>query len=124
MKRRNLLFSIALGLSATGLLSTPSTAQDKVTATEAQKIAKDAYIFTYPLVMYYRSMYQQALDPKTGVGMGKWLHLGTSTPKDTTIVSPNNDTPYSYAWVDLRAEPWVVTLPKIEDKRFYTSQCN
>ena len=52
----------------------------------------------------------------------KWLHLGTSSPKDTDIVSPNNDTPYSYAWVDLRAEPWVLTMPKIEAKRFYTSQ--
>ncbi len=122
MKRRKLLFSVALGLAATGFRSTPSFAQDKITAAEAKKIAKEAYIFNYPLVMMYRSMYQQALDPKSGVSLGKWLHLGTSSPKDTTIVSPNNDSPYSYAWVDLRAEPWVVTLPKIEKNRFYTSQ--
>ena len=48
--------------------------------------------------------------------------LGLSSPADTDIVTPNNDTPYSYAWVDLRAEPWVLTMPKIEPKRFYTSQ--
>ena len=96
-----------------------------VTAKEARKIANEAYIFNYPLVMYYRTMYMQAIDTKStsySGGFGKWLNLGTSSPKDTDIVAPNNDSPYSYAWVDLRAEPWVLTIPKIEKKRFYTSQ--
>jgi len=108
-----------------GLFSSVISAQDKVTPDEARAIAKEAYIFNYPLVMMYRTMYLQAIDAKSksySGGFGKWLHLGTSSPKDTDIVSPNNDSPYSYAWVDLRAEPWVLTLPKIEAKRFYTSQ--
>jgi hypothetical protein len=96
--------------------------QNSLTAAEARAIAKDAYLFTYPLVMNYRTMYMQALDPDSGVGLGNWLHLGMSTPDDQTIVSPNNDTPYSYAWLDLRAEPWVLTMPQIEENRFYTSQ--
>jgi len=102
-------------------------AQDKLTNDEARAIAKEAYTFTYPLVMYYRTMYLQAIDKDStsfSGGFGKWLHLGTSSPKDTDIVTPNNDSPYSYAWVDLRAEPWVMTMPKIEAKRFYTSQWN
>ena len=117
---QSVLFSICAGL-----LATNSWAQDKVTAAEAQKIAKEAYIFNYSLVWQYRTMYIQAIDTKSESyrgGFGKWLHLGTSSPKDTDIVSPNNDTPYSYAWVDTRAEPWVLTLPKIEKNRFYTSQ--
>ena len=119
-----MLLSALLSLCA-ALIATNTLAQDKVTPDEAKKIAKEAYIFNYPLVMMYRTMYLQAIDPKSksySGGFGKWLHLGTSSPKDTDIVSPNNDSPYSYAWVDLRAEPWVVTLPKIEEKRFYTSQ--
>jgi hypothetical protein len=99
--------------------------QDKLTADEAKAIAKEAYIFNYPLVMMYRTMYLQAIDTKSksySGGFGKWLHLGTSSPKDTDIVSPNNDSPYSYAWVDTRSEPWVLTMPKIEKNRFYTSQ--
>jgi hypothetical protein len=75
--------------------------------------------------MMYRTMYLQAIDNDSksySGGFGKWLHLGTSSPKDTDIVSPNNDSPYSYSWVDTRAEPWVLTMPKIEAKRFYTSQ--
>jgi hypothetical protein len=94
-------------------------------AADAKSIAKEAYTFAYPLVMYYRTMYMQAIDSSStsfSGGFGKWLHLGSSTPQDTDIVSPNNDTPYSYAWVDLRAEPWVLTMPKIDSTRFYTSQ--
>lgn len=86
----------------------------------ARSLAKAAYIFTYPLVMNYRTMFMQAIDGDKA--MGRWLHLGLSSPADTDIVTPNNDTPYSYAWVDLRAEPWVLTIPKIEKERFYTSQ--
>jgi len=115
-------------LFATSACKQEEVATDKtVTPDEAKKIAKEAYIFNYSLVWQYRTMYIQAIDTKSESyrgGFGKWLHLGTSSPKDTDIVSPNNDSPYSYAWVDTRAEPWVLTLPKIEKNRFYTSQWN
>ena len=97
----------------------------ELTADQARAIAKEAYIFNYSLVMMYRTMYIQAIDSKSASyrgGFGTWLHLGTSSPKDTDIVSPNNDSPYSYSWVDTRAETWVLTMPKIEANRFYTSQ--
>ena len=96
--------------------------QNTLTSDEARAIAKEAYIFHYPLVYYYRTMYRQAVDPDSSVGFGNWLHLGVSSPADQDIPSPNNDSPYSYAWLDLRAEPWVLTMPKIEADRFYTSQ--
>jgi hypothetical protein len=48
------------------MLSLPNGwAQDKVTPDEAKKIAKEAYIFNYPLVMMYRTMYLQAIDTKS-----------------------------------------------------------
>ena len=137
MSRRKLfallLLTLAVACQGSGNnveSATPAPAETpagdgQLTPDEARAIAKEAYIFTYPLVMMYRTMYLQSIDTKSksySGGFGKWLHLGTSSPKDTDIVSPNNDSPYSYAWVDLRAEPWVVTLPKIEKSRFYTSQ--
>ena len=70
--------------------------------------------------MNYRTMYRQAIEGDRA--FGKWLHLDIATPEDQDIVTPNNDTPYSYAWVDLRAEPWVMTMPKIGKDRFYTNQ--
>jgi len=91
-----------------------------MTSDARASLARDAYVFAYPLVMNYRTMFMQAI--KGERKFGQWLHLGLSSPADTDIVTPNNDTPYSYAWLDLRAEPWVLTMPKIEPTRFYTSQ--
>ena len=114
-------------MAAVSLLWSPGTAyaQQASAAPDLRAAARDSYIFTYPLVMMYRTMYLQALDsssPSFSGGMGQWLHLGVASPADTDIVTPNNDTPYSYAWVDLRAEPWVLTIPEIATERFYTSQ--
>ena len=34
---------------------------------------------------------------------------------------PNVDTPYSWAWVDVRSEPWVLVQPPADGNRFYSS---
>ncbi|MBM3103710.1 DUF1254 domain-containing protein [Pseudomonas sp. V1] len=110
-------------LSATWVLAAAVAsplAHAQLNPDEARKLAKDSYIFAYPLVLTYRTLHAQAV--KSPGEFGKWLHLGLSSPADSDIVTPSNDTPYSYAWVDLRAEPWVLTLPKIEPDRYYTSQ--
>jgi len=100
--------------------------QDKpLTPAETRAIAKDAYIFAYPLVLNYRTMYLQTVDSKATEyvgGFGKYRNYGLATPADKAIVTPNNDTPYSWAWVDLRAEPWVVSVPEVQGGRYYTLQ--
>ncbi len=101
-------------------------AASTVAPAEARRIAKDAYIFSYPLVLHYRTLYLQAIDPTAKEyvgGFGKFRHYGMSSPDNKDIVTPNNTTPYSWAHVDLRAEPWVLTLPKT-DGRYYTTQWN
>lgn len=44
------------------------------------------------------------------------------TPADTAFVTPNSDTPYSFAGLDLRAEPAVITIPKMEKNRYFVFQ--
>jgi hypothetical protein len=44
------------------------------------------------------------------------------TPKDTAIVTPNSDTPYSFIGMDLRAEPYVICNPEIEKDRYFSVQ--
>ena len=44
------------------------------------------------------------------------------TYKDTAVVTPNADTPYSMLWLDLRAEPIVISVPAVDPKRYYSVQ--
>jgi hypothetical protein len=42
------------------------------------------------------------------------------TPEDTAVQTPNSDTPYSTASLDLRVEPMVLTLPRVEKNRYFS----
>jgi len=42
------------------------------------------------------------------------------TYKDTAIITPNSDTPYSILFMDLRAEPIVLSVPAVEKSRYYS----
>ena len=106
-------------------LALPVVAASPLTPVEARAIAKDAYIYGYPLVENYRTLYKQAVAPGPDFKapfnqIGSDMHV--ATPQDRQFVTPNSDTPYSYLWMDLRAEPLVLTLPKIEKNRYYTAQ--
>ena len=41
-----------------------------------------------------------------------------ATPADKAIIAPNQDTLYSYAWLDLRTEPIVVSVPPFPEERY------
>lgn len=91
----------------------------------ARKAARDGYIFLYPLVMNYRLMFRQAIDrasPSFSGGFGAWTHYGPASPDLADYPSPGVDTLYSASWVDLRAEPWVFTVPPSTDGRYVMSQ--
>lgn len=108
------------------LMSTGAWADFTATPSEARAIAKEAYLYGYPVVEMYKTLYTQAVD-KGGVNFkAPFNHIGNTaqvfTPKDTTLATPNPDTPYSFVWMDLRSEPLVLTLPKIEDNRYYSVQ--
>ncbi len=92
---------------------------------EARALAKEAYIFAYPMLENYKTMYIQAIDTSSPGYQGPFNTFKHSTtllgPEFTDVVRPNNDTIYSFAWLDLRAEPIVVTVPAITD-RYYSFQ--
>jgi hypothetical protein len=78
-----------------------------LTAEEARSIAKDAYIYGFPLVDNYRVQYSYFVDSSSPEFKGGWNKISNTarvyTPADTTIQSPNSDTPYSFVGADLRA---------------------
>ena len=97
-----------------------------VTPEEARAIAREAYIYGFPLVETYKTLYKQAIDQTSPDYKAPLNQLGHSrivaTPEDKFVVTPNSDTPYSFAWLDLRLEPIVITMPKIEPDRYYSVQ--
>jgi hypothetical protein len=97
-----------------------------LTAEEARAIAKEAYIYGFPLVDTYRIQFSYFVDPNDPEYKAPWNTLVNNarvyTPDDKAIQTPNSDTPYSYVGADLRAEPLVFTVPDIENGRYYSLQ--
>nr|WP_099712253.1 DUF1254 domain-containing protein [Flavobacterium sp. 9] len=74
-------------------------------ADSAKAIAKEAWTYAFPMAMNYRTMHLYALDktyPDYAGGFNKFKHYDKIfTASDTAVVTPNNDTPYSWAILNL-----------------------
>jgi hypothetical protein len=109
----------------TGATSVPP-ADGPVTADQAREIAKEAYIYGFPMVDSYRIQYSYFIDPASPEYKGPWNQVHSVarvfTPADTAVQSPNSDTPYSMLGADLRAEPLVLFVPPIDSDRYYSLQ--
>ncbi|MCW3482065.1 DUF1254 domain-containing protein [Neisseriaceae bacterium JH1-16] len=92
----------------------------------ATAIARDAYVYGVPMIDSYRTMYAFNVDkgnPQYKGPFNSILNIARAfTPDDTAFVAPNSDTPYSFAALDLRAEPMVITIPKMEKNRYFAFQ--
>ncbi|MBK9528487.1 MAG: DUF1254 domain-containing protein [Acidobacteria bacterium] len=97
-----------------------------IDAAEARAIAKEAYIYGYPMVDSYRIQYAYFVDTKNPEYKTGWNTLcnipRVYTPDDKAVQTPNSDTPYSMIGFDLRAEPVVLTVPVIEEGRYFSIQ--
>jgi len=115
----------ALATMLAGLLPAAAARAD-VTPGEARAIAKEAYTYGFPMVDNYRIMFDYWVDKSGPEYKGPINTIQNSAnvygPEDKAIQTPNSDTPYSYAWLDLRAEPMVLTLPPIDKGRYYSVQ--
>ncbi len=93
---------------------------------EVKAIAEEGFIYGLPIVMNYAVMYEYAVDKDSGQYKAPFNEIKNSarvfTYKDTAIVTPNSDTPYSFLWMDLRAEPIVISVPAVEKGRYYSVQ--
>jgi hypothetical protein len=71
-------------------------------------------------------MYQFNVDRSSGQFKAPFNELFSEARvfsyKDTAIVTPNSDTPYSLVQMDLRAEPIVICVPAVEKSRYYSVQ--
>src|SRR5580658_2162604 len=93
---------------------------------QTRSVAEEAYVYGFPLVDEYLTMYAFSVDKKSPQYKGPFnsmLHFArVFTPDDTAFVTPNSDTPYTFLGLDLRAEPVVLTVPPIEKGRYFVFQ--
>ena len=89
------------------------------------EIAKQGFVYGLPIVMNYGAMYASAVDRKSGQFKAPFNEIKNEarvyTYRDTSVATPNSDTPYSTAWLDVRAEPIVLSVPAVKD-RYYSVQ--
>ena len=130
MKATRISHLLAVALTATlsltnGLALTTTRAAD-ITPEEARAIAKEAYIYGFPMVDNYRIQYAYFVDkqgPEYKLPWNQLLNIPrVYTPEDKAIQTPNSDTPYSMVGLDLRGEPMVLTVPVIEKERYFSIQ--
>jgi hypothetical protein len=92
---------------------------------ETKAVAEEGFIYGLPIVMNYAVMYEYAVDRNSGQFKAPFNQLKNEpnvfTYKDTAIPTPNSDTPYSFVWMDLRAEPIVLSVPAVDPKRYYSA---
>lgn len=116
-----------LGLASVALtVSSQAAKAEWPGIVETKQIAEEGFVYGLPIVMNYAIMYSYAVDPNSGQFKAPFNKLNSEarvfTYKDTAVVTPNSDTPYSVAWLDLRAEPIVLSVPAVESDRYYSVQ--
>lgn len=130
MKAKLVSIVLALGLVNAFCTSTQKNpSQSSVTPADARAIAKDAYIYGFPVVDSYRILYSYFVDRSSPEYKADWNEKVANnarvfTAEDKSMQTPNSDTPYSQLGLDLRAEPMVLTMPAVEKNRYYTAEIN
>src|SRR5438874_3906832 len=125
-KRRFIDAALAAAIAATifiGSATLTTVHAADITPAEIKTIAEQGFIYGLPIVMNYGIMYEYSVDKNSGQYKAPFNHIKNEprvfTYKDTAVVTPNSDTPYSFAWLDLRAEPMVLSVPAVEKERYY-----
>src|SRR3954471_8377644 len=95
----------------------------RVSADEAAQTAREAMVFAYPMLLNYKTIWEQTQDHLGAAFIGGFNRSRPfphpATWSDADIVTPNNDSPYWWAWFDVPREPVVLRVPKVATDRYY-----
>jgi hypothetical protein len=97
----------------------------RISANSARAIAKEAFVFLYPLVANYGNIYSHAINtsaPTYSGGLGTWQRLGPAgRAQQEPAASPARMR--FRAWFDLRTEPQALRLPASQRGRILEGSC-
>ena len=128
MKISKLMTLALAGLMVIGLVSNGYSQSDQTDAADKTKenlaytIGVQAYLYGQPIMDLYRTLYELNLDPKRGHDrtLNEFnFSRKLITPKDDWVVTPNNDTMYNRAFLDLTAEPIVLHVPDMGTRNYW-----
>ncbi|MEO8438755.1 MAG: DUF1254 domain-containing protein, partial [Spartobacteria bacterium] len=126
LKIRSASIAVVAALLTVIVSQTGRAAKTSPELAEAQAVAEEAYLYGFPMIVGYDVLYKFFIDRNSGQFKAPSGQLNNEarvfTPKDTGISTPNSDTPYSMALLDLRAEPFVLCVPAIAKERYYDVQ--
>lgn len=124
-RRHFALTALSLPLAAAALRTARAQSDApllQVAANNLDSFAVDAYVYGYSLVTmeYTRRVLTNTAAPEgTKAPVGQFASLRAyPDAKFRAVTAPNADTLYSSAWLDLGAEPYVLSLPDEAD-RYY-----
>jgi len=104
----------------------PCAAQEKPAMSGLEAVVEEAYLYGFPMIVGYKVLHGFFIDRDSGQFKAPINQISNEarvfTPKDTGVSTPNSDTPYSMALLDLRPEPMVLCMPEIEKARYYDVQ--
>lgn len=116
----------ALGVLVSTVSPVPAVAQDDIAPAEARAIARDAYVYSFPMVDSYRILHAYFVDRDNPEYKGPFNQIRSFarvfTPQDKAVQTPNSDTPCSFLGLDLRAEPMVLSVSPIARDRYFSVQ--
>jgi hypothetical protein len=126
-KRHLMRASTLAALSGGVTISRRALAQtDRPGFLKSRDIAEGGFVYGLPIVTNYAVMYNFAIDRKSSQFRAPFNVIASDarllTYKDTSVPVPNADTPYSILFMDLRAEPLVISVPTVNAERYYSVQ--
>lgn len=123
-----LMTSLLLLLSSTALLSSctknEKTQEQTYTDEDTWELIRKAYTYAFPLVLTdsTKTLSTNTVEAtNTRAPINQFIHANTLADSDTrVVVTPNVDTIYTQAWLDISTEPMLYTVP--ETDRFFNVQ--
>ncbi|HLM13502.1 MAG TPA: DUF1254 domain-containing protein, partial [Reyranella sp.] len=113
MRRRTLI-----GSALAAPLAAPAIVRAQETAAGLRDLARRATIYLFPVYEMYRTRWQATVNEANPLRqrLNRFRHIAQlADHRARAVTTPNNDTFYSSAWLDLAIEPMFLTVPPVGD---------
>ena len=118
MKKILAILLTAFTLLSCGFLSACSSDKTELDTDTVWKLVNDAYIYAFPLVLTDATKTLSTNTDGTLIGrapVNQFNHAKKLADASfRTVVTPNVDTVYSQAWLDISTEPMIYVLPEAD----------